>query len=792
MLKTLALLTLCFLFIGCSSEDEENTSVSVDLNQVREARQQLSFIEQSIASGQVFANHRDSTRSLVNAAMIEARSGLLILERFTSGAPAPASEPQAQAQKAQLTQVQVPLYQAELAYGQLNSSLYYFRRVGLLEGDEEEISPALDLINVVRRNLALALGKDENEWVLYKHNFGEGIEPEFRAPAGKDKFGRAEWLANFQIDTPKAQVGANEGFAWLISRSFDLSQVSNPSFRYFASYLVTGTDNKTQLATVIQTVFQTYILLDLQPGESAEELPVKNEDETIQQALARGIRRFLVDDYNIDFDVPLGAGFHDAWLPPRTLNQFKDNHKVSIGFLFDTRQIKERQFHNWSIFDFEISGAGSISSEPYTYKPLLSQGLGEMNSLTSIFGGTEWGADNGNLKVQSDGQTEVALVSPMFTTTPVLYNDRAMTLFVEEESLIKSDTTVAEILVSTQYIPGRSFSREGQGWVPLADIQKLPLEPSSLAVRNCMIGLGSEARLLEKQKETELLANQEACQQPGRSSQEIRDCMIELGNTFRLNNEASAMEDELLANQLSCRTANLPAEDYVQADRHELDLSDYQDQDFFIALYFKSDDVEEYWTIKDIQLDSLGAQLRSIPFQAADANTFNEVVTTLSMDLTPENAVDQASQEQYSDNSPDWRKSGDNNGIRISGYNKNGNRTGGSRLIFDSIRLEEGRNLIRLFHRIGFHRSPGNHLKAEIRLTPAPGTDFKDNDPWITLGFANGDLSTETNRQFAQTDWAAIPMKYSGQLVDVSFIYEASDSQAPEWILQTIDFGLGE
>lgn len=650
------LIAATFIYVGCSSDDKSpNTSVAVDNGLVNQTAKDLLEFEQVFALGQVFQDHPQADERLLRSALNKSRAGILILQNYQQGI--------------------MPLRAAELAYNELSSALYLLERVQLLEGEAEEIKEIFDQVRLVHHQLALSLGKDTNRWVLYKHNFADGIEPEFRAPQGEDQYGSTQWTTNFQIDLPKAKIQARNGYAWMVSRNFDLSNVIDPVFRFHASHLVSSSDSKLTLYEVVHTVFKTYIILDLQPGESLEEIP----DE----------RKIRVP-YGPD-EVPKAQDFHDTWLPFRSLEKYK-GHEVAIAFLFDTREISDPQFYIWDIYDFEIVGAGPIKIAPYTYNPLFTS-LGDFNSLTSIFAGPEWAPTKSGLSIQSNGNAEAVLISPMFYTVPLPMQSNQLTLTLEEELISVDPNTTAEILISTEYVPGHDFSKETQGWQPVKALNKT-------------------------------------------------------GNS------------------------------------QIIDLQDYILKDFYIAFYFKSNDPNDSWNINNFLLQGDGVRIHALGFQAQDANSLDKVNTENSFDFTKEETQNLLQQVQENDKSPRWQPSRDEDGMRASGYFKDGNLTGLSRLIIPGVELTSGNNLIRLVHKIGFMSSAGNHLNVYIKLSDSE-------DDWTPIQFGKGDLTEETNRKFEQSKWAPIPQRYASQKVDISFTYQASEAQAPEWIIQTVELGLG-
>ncbi len=648
------------LLVGCDSSNNQDPSVGVNVDNqlLLETEQRLLDFEQVFSLGQVFRDHPQADKRLIRSALDKSRAGVQILVRYQGSL--------------------MPSSQAQLAYNELSSAIYLLEKVRLLEGDTEETSDLFNNIRLLRHDLGNSLGKSANSWVLYKHNFGDGIEPEFRAPEGEDRHGSVQWGTNFQIDLPKAKVQASEGYAWLVSRSFDLSQVQNPAFRFHATYLVSSRDSELTLYEVVKRVFKVYAILDLKPGESLEKIPEE---------------RKIRIEYNPD-EVPKARDFHDRWLPFRSLSAYKD-HKISIGFLFDTRDIPHPQFYIWDIYDFEIVGAGKIQSAPYLYEANFSSGISPFNSMSSLFLGKSFVADNGAAFVETTEteRTDAALLSPMYYARKIPYFDHKLLLTFKNDLILSGPEAKAEVLISTDYIPGRQFKRQGQGWTPLS---------------------------------------------------------------------VNSAED---------------------TDGSQVDLTDYIGQEFYLAFYFSSKQAGDFWRLTDLMIQGHGTPLYDIPF-VVEENV--EIDLNHQFDFTSEEFQQTLITELEEDDGPLWRPSRDSDGMRCNAHRgSDPARPGWSRMIVPSVKLAEGKNLLRILHRVKFFKSsPFEHLKVAVR---ASGSE----DEWQTLNFTPNNLlgDTGSGNEFEYSSWALLP--FENQEVDVAFIYEASETGSPEWIVQALEIGLG-
>ena len=430
-IKLKVLVFLCFFLSSCESDNKKNldslpSTFSVD--GVDETSKLLKKLNEDFALGLVFSSQPDDTKSLIENSLKRSIAGINILKTNNGD-----------------------IKRVELAYYELGSSLYLMEQARLIEINEELTFDVFNQVSIIVSKLARALNKDETSRVIYKYNFGDGIDPDFLALKGKDQFGDIKWATNFQIDLPKAKIQGRQGHAWMVSKAFDLSEVSEPSFTYHSALLVSSRDAELSLYEVVKRVFKTYVLLDLKPGESVEDLPKE--------------RKILIE-YSAD-EVPKARDFHDTWLPERSLKAFK-GHKVSIGFLFDTRDIEFTQYYVWDIYDFEIRGSGKLNIDPYFLSPFLSEDLGGYQTLSQVFSGPEWKSGSDGVYINSSTErTDSILMSPLIVTEDLPFNkDKKLRLeVIEEVNALSKDQ--AEVLISTDYTPGKAFDEKNQTWISL-------------------------------------------------------------------------------------------------------------------------------------------------------------------------------------------------------------------------------------------------------------------------------------------------------------------------------------
>lgn len=365
--KTTLGLVLILGLSGCdvsSTDAEQNaTAFSFADHEYSQLMGDLLVLQEAISLDQVLKSSPKRFLVLIDGAIMQARSGLLLLAKTGEKS----------------------LEDKRKAHAAFVNSIRQFESFRVLEIEQERFDRVFNQVRYLRYELGQELGIDQDQetWTIFNHNFStSGLEPTFTT-MGFSKTGKpndeARWFTNFQTDLPKARAQGRDGsYGWMISRPFDLSEVENPSFRYFGSYLVVAPNNVLSLAEVITSVFKTYILLGYEPGDNPE---TYSDD-----------RKILVQ-YDLD-QLPLGRDFDDSWVPFVSLTPYKDQ-TIAIGFLFDTRGINFTQYYSWTVFDFELNGRGKIKEDPVKYKEQFSgSNLGGYKSYSLEFPGVEWTADS--------------------------------------------------------------------------------------------------------------------------------------------------------------------------------------------------------------------------------------------------------------------------------------------------------------------------------------------------------------------------------------------------------------
>jgi len=337
------------------------------------------------------------------------------------------------------------------AYIRLSTSLKTYDEIIILDRDQQRLEIIFNEIERIFNRLSQQQGKsDLREWNLYNYNFSSGIEPEFSTTGSL-----STWGYNFLINLPKAAVGGRNGAnAWLISRVFDLKQVSRPSFRFDTLLMVDSVDQTLDRIEAIEQVFKVYLIFDPGPFEDFSQysdLQIKALEEV------GDLKRIK---YSAS-DMPLGERFHRKWVPSVDLEPYKDR-PFAVAFRFDPPSNGQPQYHMWQIFDFEINGAGESPDNPIKYKKVFSineeRPIG-FHIVEKAVGGQSWRLGTHGAKafmVAERGETtDTWLLTPRYFVGPDM---KTLSLSVSQtfnkESFVEKSFEKMQILVSKDYVGG--------------------------------------------------------------------------------------------------------------------------------------------------------------------------------------------------------------------------------------------------------------------------------------------------------------------------------------------------
>ncbi len=658
---TFFLITIMYLgcFISCSSDKDQSAQVfSFENPEHKHLLDDLTDLEVAISMKQVLQNTPERKKIIINNAMRRARSGLLSLSRQGD---------RSVEQKRQIHRAFV-------------DAIKQYESFHILEVEQDRFDRVFNQVRLLKFEIAKELGIDESNeaWTIFNHNFStSGLEPTFTS-FGADKSGKpndeAKWFTNFQTDLPKARAQGRDGsYGWMISRPFDLTEVANPSFRYFGSYLVVAPNNVLPLSEVINSVFKTYILLDYVPGDNPESYPSD--------------RKVLVK-YDLN-DLPLGRDFDDAWTPFTNLTPYKER-QIAIGFLFDTRGINFTQYYSWTIFDFELNGAGKIKEDPVKYKEQFQgAGLGLYKNYSLEFPGESFKVQNSKAVIESKGDGDAVdtfLLSPKLDIPAQLVGPELKIVeFFKKDNFNVQNLNQFEILISKNFKGGVS-----------------PLE--------------AEWEVLER-------------------------------SSLKVNEVATTSTSGLISSGSAAAVNPAPTSTGFTLTNH-FSLQNYLGQEVVLAFRFKAmKDVKLNWAIESVEVIGQDATVAEIDYKLPDAS---EKYRLAFVDFTKSVTKDFVIEAEA--NAPNWQKK--DNGFVITGFGGNGNPilTGVTRLVLPEIDLTGKTDArIRLQQKVFFFKDPNvspRVVRIEIRKAEDPAWTnlelpegvFRDGmpkepelSPWIRL-----------------------------------------------------------
>lgn len=412
------LLSLLFIFAtsACTdSKDESHKNIQAFQNEdyaslLKEIEQAIQDKERQLA----FSSYSVQDDTRLSSALETSKGGLLSLASGTD------------------------LYSS---YIRLGTALKSYESMMVLERDQGRLDKIFNQVKSLYNEIALRLGKEGfAEWNLYNYNFSAGIEPEFKTS------GAAKWGFNVLIDIPKAQISGpfrSPPNAWLISKTFDLSEVKNASLRFFTVLSLDPDDSTVNKKQAIEEYFQVYVISNPDPFKDYSRL--SNEE----LASDKDIHRIK---YSSD-ELPIGENFHKSWTPTKSLAVYTDK-PLAIAFRFNPT---ERGYYNWQVLDVEINGAGKIK-EGNVKKSVLfvpDEFPRGFHKASMKVQGNPWKAGRYGAQVDRGAESEAWLLSPKYF---ISQESKNVKLNVQQTFNIESFETNAfskmKILVSEDFSGG--------------------------------------------------------------------------------------------------------------------------------------------------------------------------------------------------------------------------------------------------------------------------------------------------------------------------------------------------
>lgn len=185
------------------------------------------------------------------------------------------------------------------------------------------------------RAQSAGLNVQDLSWAIFVTDFATGVEPFTSVSNG------AAWEADWALDEPLVRVSGYDIKAWLITPTFDLTQVRDPAFRIEHLFMINRNTGK----------FATDVFDRKRIVTEAFKVLVSRNYESGDPALATWEQ--------VDISpLPSSYNFHAVQSPLVSLEKFR-GEKVAIAFQFDMpSSTLGHHYVTWQINRFELFGAG--------------------------------------------------------------------------------------------------------------------------------------------------------------------------------------------------------------------------------------------------------------------------------------------------------------------------------------------------------------------------------------------------------------------------------------------------
>lgn len=290
------------------------------------------------------------------------------------------------------------------------------------------------------RSSALGVNVNELTWSLFEDDFAAGVAPFSTFSTG------ATWDTDWALDQPLIKVSGSDVKSWLISPTFDLSQIQNPSFRVEHLFLINRDTKK--FATdpfdrkkIVSEVFKVKVSTNYLMGDpnlaTWEEIDVS--------------------------PLPSANNFHAVMSPQVSLNKYKGK-QVAVAFVFDMQtSVVGHHYLTWQLNRFELFGAGPVPTMALRPRDLWSHAFTnkefkpfQTGSFSNQANPPRWipfsPSPTGAIKFAKTGSTgapgEAWLLSPRLTI-----NAEGPELFVKEV-VRNPDLNKFSLLISEDYAGG--------------------------------------------------------------------------------------------------------------------------------------------------------------------------------------------------------------------------------------------------------------------------------------------------------------------------------------------------
>lgn len=292
----------------------------------------------------------------------------------------------------------------------------------------------------------VGLAVDDLSWALFTTDFSVSPEP-FQSVSNKTM-----WETAWAQDEPYIGVSGNDTKAWLLSPTYDLSQIRDPGFRIEHLYMINR--NTGQYATdifdrtrIVNEVFTVRVSTNYVSG-----------DPDAKDSNGKPMATWEQVDIS---PLPTAYNFHEVKSPIVSLEKFK-GEKVTIAFVYDNDSTKfGHHYVTWQIGRFELFGAGEMPTSlprkqglwahqfrSQDLKPFQAANFGDANASTWAPFAPGSSVKFAKIQGTTDAKTEAWLLSPRISLSGT------------ELSLMILETVAAptwdkfNIMVSTNYENG--------------------------------------------------------------------------------------------------------------------------------------------------------------------------------------------------------------------------------------------------------------------------------------------------------------------------------------------------
>ncbi len=321
------------LLSGCSGDSEVGSVDTVGAN--RELISEADQIQEAVTQGRLLRSSSERDRNGLTASLRDARSALIRLGRNNTDRLG-----------------------IELGYRALKE----LERLYILRGDMGVLTEFYrDLGNVVSESArAAGVVLDDLAWTQFSYAFSDDVAPFATQTTGP------EWSTGVSLDKSYIRVrqSGKTNQAWLISPSFDLTQMTNPGFKITHNTSMEKNDrfnDPFNRVLINQTVFKVMVSTKYEDGDAL------NLEDWVDVSAGLGV-------------MPTGVDFHTVESAVVDLSSYI-SEKTVVAFVFnEDTSVVGRQYLSWQINKFDLVGAGELKAVSPRAKPLLVSAI-EDNQL---------------------------------------------------------------------------------------------------------------------------------------------------------------------------------------------------------------------------------------------------------------------------------------------------------------------------------------------------------------------------------------------------------------------------